>query len=151
MFFVFSMLPNLTLAQESDTKKKELAIVIDDFGNNMEATEEMLNLPIFITAAIMPFLSTIERDAELANEKGHEVIVHLPMEPKKGKKCWLGPGAITTDLSNEEIRKRVENVIANVPHAVGMNHHMGSKVTEDERAMRVVLEVCQEKGLILPR
>jgi polysaccharide deacetylase 2 family uncharacterized protein YibQ len=52
MFFVFSMLPNLTLAQESDTKKKELAIVIDDFGNNMEATEEMLNLPIFITAAI---------------------------------------------------------------------------------------------------
>ena len=147
IFFVFSMLPNLTLAQESEIKKKELAIVIDDFGNNMKATEEMLDLPIPITAAIMPFLSTTERDAELANEKGHEVIVHLPMEPKKGKKSWLGPGAITTDLSNEEIRKRVENAIANVPHAVGMNHHMGSKVTEDERVMRVVLEVCKEKGL----
>ena len=147
IFFVFSMLPNLTLAQESEIKKKELAIVIDDFGNNMKATEEMLDLPIPITAAIMPFLSTTERDAQLANEKGHEVIVHLPMEPKKGKKSWLGPGAITTDLSNEEIRKRVENAIANVPHAVGMNHHMGSKVTEDERVMRVVLEVCKEKGL----
>ena len=42
IFFVFSMLPNLTLAQESDIKKKELAIVIDDFGNNMKGTEEML-------------------------------------------------------------------------------------------------------------
>ena len=41
----------------------------------------------------------------------------------------------------------MENAIADVPHAVGMNHHMGSKVTEDERAMRVVLEVCKEKGL----
>lgn len=89
IFFVFSMFPNLTLAQETDFKKRELAIVIDDFGNNMKATEEMLNLPVPITAAIMPFLSPTERDAKLANEKGHEVIVHLPMEPKKGKKAGL--------------------------------------------------------------
>ena len=43
--------------------------MIDDFGNNMKATEEMLNLPVPITAAIMPFLSTTERDAKLAHEK----------------------------------------------------------------------------------
>ena len=70
----------------------------------MKATEEMLDLPIPITAAIMPFLSTTERDAQLANEKGHEVIVHLPMEPKKGKGSGLDR-VISTDLSNEEIRK----------------------------------------------
>ncbi len=34
-----------------------------------------------------------------------------------------------------------------VPHAVGMNHHMGSKATEDERIMKIVLEVCKENGL----
>jgi uncharacterized protein len=127
--------------------KKELAIVIDDFGNNMKGTEEMLNLPIPLTVAVMPFLSTTEQDARLAHEKGHEVIVHLPLEPKKGKKSWLGPGAITTDLSDEEIHRRVTNAIKNVPYAVGMNHHMGSKVTEDERIMRIILEVCKEYGL----
>lgn len=143
--FIF---PHIFKAEEiKEADKKEIAIVIDDFGNNMKATEEMLNLPVPITAAIMPFLSTTKRDAKLAHEKGHEVIVHLPMEPKKGKKSWLGPGAITTDMSDEEIRKGVIRAIEDVPYAVGMNHHMGSKVTEDERVMRIVLEVCKEKGL----
>ncbi|MBY0098827.1 divergent polysaccharide deacetylase family protein [Mesobacillus maritimus] len=125
---------------------KELAIVIDDFGNGMKGTEDMLNLQVPLTVAVMPFLPTTASDAKKAHEKGHEVIVHLPMEPKKGKKSWLGPGAITTDLSDQEIRKRVEQAIAEVPFAVGMNHHMGSKVTEDERVMRIILTVCKEKG-----
>lgn len=127
--------------------KKVLAIVIDDFGNGMNGTEEMLELPIPLTVAVMPFLPTTEQDAKLAHAKGHEVIVHVPMEPKHGKKSWLGPGAITTDLSDEEIRKRIESAIDNVPYAVGMNHHMGSKVTEDKRIMRIILEVCKERNL----
>ncbi|MGE8081617.1 divergent polysaccharide deacetylase family protein [Peribacillus loiseleuriae] len=92
-------------------------------------------------------MPSTKEDAELASQYGHEVIVYLPMEPKKGKKSWLGPGAITTDLSNKEIRKRVEATVKDVPHAVGMNHHMGSKATEDERVMKIVLEVCKENGL----
>ncbi|MGG1687942.1 divergent polysaccharide deacetylase family protein [Pseudalkalibacillus sp. NRS-1564] len=126
---------------------RELAIVIDDFGNDMGGTDEMLRLPVTLTVAIMPFLETTERDAEEAHRYGHEVIVHVPMEPVKGKRSWLGPGAITTDLSNKEIQKRVNEAIEAVPHAVGMNHHMGSKATADERVMRIVLEVCREKGL----
>lgn len=134
-------------AVAEETSKKTLAIVIDDFGNDMNGSEEMLELPIPLTVAVMPFLPTSEQDAKLAYEKGHEVIVHIPMEPKNGKKSWLGPGAITSDLSNKEIRKRIESAIDSVPHAVGINHHMGSKVTEDERIMRVILEICKERNL----
>ncbi|WP_071396482.1 divergent polysaccharide deacetylase family protein [Bacillus tuaregi] len=147
IMLLFSIFSTEIHAETKAELRKELAIVIDDFGNNMKGTDEMLALPIPITAAIMPFLSTTERDAKLAHEKGHEVIVHLPMEPKSGKKSWLGPGAITTDMSDKEIREQVEKAIEAVPHAVGMNHHMGSKATEDERVMRIVLEVCKEKGL----
>ncbi|MBG9443626.1 divergent polysaccharide deacetylase family protein [Cytobacillus firmus] len=129
------------------SQKPELAIVIDDLGNNMKGTKEMMELPVTLTAAIMPFMPTTKEDAELANKNGHEVIVHMPMEPKRGKRSWLGPGAITTDLTDEEIRSRVESAIKEVPHAVGMNHHMGSRATENERVMRVVLEVCKEHGL----
>ncbi|WP_421383058.1 divergent polysaccharide deacetylase family protein [Bacillus salacetis] len=128
-------------------KTKSLSIVIDDFGNNMRGTKEMLELPIPLTVAVMPLMQTTQKDAELAHRLGHEVIVHMPMEPVRGKSSWLGPGAITTDLSNKEIRKRVEDAIDSVPHAVGMNHHMGSKATADERVMRIVLTVCRERGL----
>ncbi|MGG3451549.1 divergent polysaccharide deacetylase family protein [Domibacillus aminovorans] len=146
VFLLFS-LSQPVLAEPLSSPKSNLSIVIDDLGNNMKGTEEMIKLPVKLTVAIMPFMPSTKEDAELANQYGHEVIVHLPMEPKIGKKSWLGPGAITTDLSNREIRKRVEAAIKDVPHAVGMNHHMGSKATEDERVMKIVLEVCKENGL----
>jgi len=134
-------------AEDKADTQRQLAIVIDDFGNNSGGTAEMLHLPVQITVAIMPFLPTTIRDAEDAHKLGHEVIVHMPMEPKKGLKSWLGPGAIFTSMSDAEIRKRVEEAIDNVPHAVGMNNHMGSKATGEERVMRIVLEVCKERGL----
>ncbi|MGV3240660.1 divergent polysaccharide deacetylase family protein, partial [Streptococcus hyovaginalis] len=113
----------------------------------MQGTEEMRNLPVTITVAIRPFLSTSKEDAIRAQKKGHEVVGHLPLEPKKGKKSWLGPGAITTDLSDQEIRKRVKDAIESIPYAVGMNHHMGSKATEDKRVMKIILEECRNKSI----
>ncbi|MGG4414299.1 divergent polysaccharide deacetylase family protein [Brevibacillus agri] len=136
-------------APPAQPKPKHLvAFVIDDFGNNMAGTEEMLNLPVPLTVAVMPFMPSTKQDAELAHKKGHDVFVHMPMEPVKGKRSWLGPGAITTDLSDEEIRQRVEKAIDDVPHAIGMNNHMGSKVTADERIMRIIMSVVKKRGLI---
>lgn len=137
-------------ADAPDEKKDEthrIAIVIDDFGNGMKGTEEMFQLGFPFTVAVMPFLPTTEQDARKAHELGLDVLVHLPMEPNHGKPSWLGPGAITTDLTDDEIRKRVEEAIANVPHAVGVNNHMGSKATSDARVMRIVMEVCRDHGL----
>lgn len=127
---------------------KKVAFVIDDFGNNMTGTEDILALPVPLTVAVMPFMPSTKRDAELAHQKGHDVFVHMPMEPNRGKKSWLGPGAITSDLSDEEIKKRVEKAIDDVPHAIGMNNHMGSKITADEHIMRIVMGVVKERGLI---
>ncbi|MGO4545724.1 divergent polysaccharide deacetylase family protein [Paenibacillus sp. 2TAB23] len=138
-----SAVQEITTLQE----QRAVAVVIDDFGNGMNGTAEMMRLPIKITAAIMPFMPTTKLDAEEAHRLGHDIIVHMPMEPNKGLKKWLGPGALTTDLSDEEVKKRVEAAIDDVPHAIGMNNHMGSKVTADERMMRIVLGVCKERGL----
>lgn len=147
-------IPNPIMAEPASSEQpilplqqKRVALVIDDFGNNMKGTEKMLNLPVTLTVAVMPFLQTTKQDAEMAHKLGHDVIVHMPMEPKNGNPKWLGPGAITTQMTDAEIRSRVEAAINEVPHAIGMNNHMGSKVTGDERVMRVVLQVCKERGL----
>lgn len=148
-FLLLVYLPSNAAAQTTNTTtlERQVAIVIDDLGNNMKGTEEILSLQIPITVAVMPFLPTTKKDARLAHKNGHEVILHLPMEPISGKKSWLGPGAITTELSDKEIRKRVQDAIDEVPYAVGMNNHMGSKVTADKRVMRIILEVCKERNL----
>jgi polysaccharide deacetylase 2 family uncharacterized protein YibQ len=134
-------------ASAEEHTSNKVAIVIDDFGNNMKGTEEILKLPVSLTVAVMPFLSTTKKDAEMAHRLGHEVILHLPMEPLKGKRNWLGPGAITSNLSDEEIYKRVNDAIDSVPYAVGLNNHMGSKITADERIMSVILGICKERNL----
>jgi polysaccharide deacetylase 2 family uncharacterized protein YibQ len=128
---------------------KQVAVVIDDFGNGMDGTEEILDLAVPLTVAVMPFLPTTKADAWLAHKKGHEVIVHLPMQPIRGKKSWLGPGAITTDLADDEVRNRVKAAIDDVPFAIGISNHMGSKATSDERIVRILVEVCKEKGMMI--
>ncbi|UQZ37647.1 hypothetical protein C2I18_22805 [Paenibacillus sp. PK3_47] len=127
--------------------RSRVAIIVDDFGNNMRGTEEMFALPVKITAAVMPFMPTTEKDARRAHELGFDVLVHLPMEPRQGKPEWLGPGAVLTNMSDAEVRQKVEAALDNVPYAVGINNHMGSKVTGDERVMGIVLAVCKERGL----
>ncbi|MGE6573822.1 divergent polysaccharide deacetylase family protein [Paenibacillus xylanexedens] len=134
-------------ASESPANHKRLAIIIDDVGNDMKGTAEILAMPVKLTVAVMPFLPTTKKDAIAAHEKGMDVIVHMPMEPKKGRPEWLGPGAITSNLTDEEVRSRVEKAIDDVPHAIGMNNHMGSKITSDKRIMSIVLDVCKERGL----
>lgn len=81
-------------------------MIIDDLGNRMDGTDEILDLPVKLTVAVMPFLETTQEDARRAHERGHDVIVHLPMEPKQGRPEWLGPGAILSSMTDEEIRRR---------------------------------------------
>ncbi|ABS21383.1 divergent polysaccharide deacetylase family protein [Bacillus cytotoxicus] len=146
-FILFILIPFLIFPINIHAHTNKVAIVIDDFGNNMKGTKEMLSLPIPLTVAVMPFLPSTKQDAIAAHKKGHEVIIHMPMEPINGKKEWLGPKAITTDLSDDEIKHRIEQAIEAVPYAIGMNNHMGSKVTADERIMRIILTVCKKHGL----
>lgn len=126
---------------------QRIAIIIDDFGNNMAGSDEMLQLEVPMTVAVMPFLPTTAEDASRAYRQGYDVLVHLPMEPKQGKPEWLGPGAIMASMSDAEVRAKVEEAIDNVPHAVGINNHMGSKITGDERVMGIILDVCRDRGL----
>ncbi|WP_246246151.1 divergent polysaccharide deacetylase family protein [Paenibacillus lemnae] len=125
----------------------KLAVIIDDFGNGQKGTDDMMQLPVRITVAVMPFLPTSRADAEKAHAAGHDVIIHMPMEPKQGRASWLGPGVIKSTMKDAEIREVMEKAIQDVPYAVGVNNHMGSKVTGDERIMSVVLDVCREHGL----
>jgi uncharacterized protein len=128
---------------------QRVAIVIDDLGNGLKGTDQIFSIHARLTVAIMPFLKTSKEDAIKAHKAGFEILLHLPMEPVRGKKSWLGPGAITTDMSNQEIKDRLRKEIESIPYVVGVNNHMGSKATADPRVMKAVLEVLKEKNLFI--
>jgi polysaccharide deacetylase 2 family uncharacterized protein YibQ len=124
-----------------------LALVIDDFGNHGEGTEAMVNLGVPLTAAVMPFLPFSRADADLAHQAGLEVIMHIPMEPIRGKPSWLGPGAITCGLSGQEIKTRLLDGLTQLKWAVGMNNHMGSRAMQDTKVVKAVMELARQENL----
>lgn len=138
----FSMLnAPASVFSEANTEKVKLAIIIDDFGESRAGVKEMMEIDKPLTFAIMPFLTHSTEDAEEAYKKGHEVIIHLAMEPKVGKASWLGPRPIMAATGEDEIIKIVTDAYENIPHAMGANIHMGSKASGSELVMNTVLNV----------
>jgi polysaccharide deacetylase 2 family uncharacterized protein YibQ len=123
-----------------------ISIVVDDNGYNLQQSRMAFSLPFPLTISVMPSLK-YSRDVALeAKRHGKEVILHCPMESHKGND-WLGPGAILSSMSDEEVKKQVEADLYDVPGAIGMNNHMGTKVTEDRRVMGAILSYLKERGL----
>ena len=124
-----------------------LAVIIDDFGYGAEGTEEMLDSDIPFTAAIMPFSSKTEEDLELIKKAGKEYMVHLPMESLTGKKEWVGQKGIFKDMTEDEIKKVTKEALDKVSGSVGVNNHMGSAITTDEKSLSAVFDVLGENGI----
>lgn len=134
---------------ENHIQEKYIAIVIDDFGNGTKDTMAMIDLSIPFTAAVMPNLEFSVEEMEKLRAAGKDVIVHMPMEPEKGNASWLGKGAITVSLTDEEIRQNVMLAFDQLEHAVGLNNHMGSKITKNAEIMKEIISVVKEKDLIM--
>jgi len=123
-----------------------LAIVIDDLTNGAEGLEEMLALPYPLTFAILPDRPDAGALARRIAALGHEVILHLPMDAGDVDPQWYVGRPISSRQSDEEIRQLVSEWLAAVPEARGMNNHMGTVATQDERVVRAVLEVARRHG-----
>jgi hypothetical protein len=124
-----------------------VALVIDDVGFDESIALEFADLDLPLTFAILPHQRYSLTLASRLRRMGHEVILHLPMQPIGHPGSDPGQGAVTEGLSRDEIRATVVGDLESVPGAVGLNNHMGSRATTDPILMRAVLEVAKERGL----
>jgi polysaccharide deacetylase 2 family uncharacterized protein YibQ len=137
--------PHEAHSHEERPEKVVISVVIDDVGYSIDELERFLDLPGKLTFAVLPHLPLSTEAARMIRNSGNDVILHMPMEAIDGSDP--GPGAIMVADSPETIREKVISALATVPGAIGMNNHMGSKVTADEHAMKAVLETVKERGL----
>jgi hypothetical protein len=82
----------------------------------------------------------------MGKEKGMTVLLHLPMEPHNSS-VNPGKGAIFSTMSEEDIRNKVSSNLLSFPDIDGVNNHMGSKITENEEIMRIVLTEIKKRGI----
>lgn len=127
-------------------KKIRVALIIDDVGSVRKAADAMLKVPARLTWAVLPFTPYAEEYIKAAKECGFEVILHLPLEPLDMRNN-PGPGLIKRDWSEEEIIEQLEANLNQVPGAVGINNHMGSAGTADERLMDIIMGQIKKKNI----
>lgn len=125
--------------------KGRLAVVIDDAGRDLESQHVYESLGIPLTLAVMPN-QVHTRDAAISwHAHGMPVILHQPMESVSG--IGMEPKVILTSMSDEAIRSLLKDSLSQVPEAVGINNHQGSKATIDRRTMDVVMNELHHRHL----
>ena len=122
-----------------------LAIVIDDAGRDLDSQHIYEQMGIPLTLAVMPD-QVHTRDAALSwCAHGLPVILHQPMESVSG--IGMEPKVILTSMSDAAIRQMLRDSLSQLPEAIGINNHQGSKATIDARTMDIVMNELHHRGL----
>jgi polysaccharide deacetylase 2 family uncharacterized protein YibQ len=137
----------LNRTEEEWIEQGTIALIIDDFGLHWNATvRSFLDFGELITVSVIPGEKYSKKVAVEAAEKGCEVILHLPMEPISARHRNDGY-IVLYQMPRHKIRDVVQRSLNSVPGAVGVNNHMGSRVTSDRNTITDVLEELKIRNL----
>lgn len=127
------------------TVSPKLVVIIDDLGHNLQRGKRALELPGNLTYAVIPYTNFGKELAQAAHEAGKEVMLHAPMSTIDNDP--LGDGGLTPQLSRKEFHTEVVNALAEVPHAQGINNHMGSDLTQRRQQMAWLMQELRWQDL----
>lgn len=124
-----------------------IAVVIDDIGVDKARSLRAIGLPGPLTMAVLPYASELGPQIAAARANGHEIIVHIPMEPYDGD-ADPGPNFMAMAQDGAAFRAALDWNLGRVSDYVGISNHMGSRYTEDVPRMRRLLAEARSRGLL---
>lgn len=122
-----------------------IALIIDDLGYRWNEGLRATRLPGAVTVAILPHTAHTVALAREANDRGKEILLHLPMQPIEPDE-QPGPGALDVYQTRTEFEAVLADDLASVPFVRGVNNHMGSLLTRQLGAMHWLMEDLRERG-----
>ena len=139
-------IPKIPIKESSLSYKGRIGIIIDDFGyRNDYVSDGFLSLDADLTYAVIPGHEHSYFFGEKAKNAGYEVIVHMPME-NTGKTYGEEEFVLKTDMDGATIERRIRNAFSQIPSAIGLNNHQGSKASADQRVMSSVARTLKDKN-----
>ncbi|MBL1147905.1 MAG: divergent polysaccharide deacetylase family protein [Pseudomonadota bacterium] len=124
-----------------------IAIVIDDMGLGSSYNDDVLNLPAPLTLSYLPYGENLPQQTAAAHDKGHELMVHMPMQPDSHA-TDPGPAALRAGQKHDEMLKNLRRNLEQFDGYVGINNHMGSLLSRDSDAMKLVMAELKTRGLL---
>lgn len=139
------VLLSLSWVAAAQSMPAKVAIIIDDIGYQ-KADPQLIKLPYALTFAVMPFTPQGSQMAALAASRQKEVMLHMPMEAV-AQNHLLGKGALRQTMTQHQVRTALQQALAEVPQAVGINNHMGSLYTSLAEPMDWTMQLVAEHQL----
>lgn len=143
--FIAAMTKPQRLPRAPQVRKGKIAIVIDDWGYNLNNLALLRQIKYPLTVSVLPNLGYSKAIVQEAKRLKFEVILHLPMEPRE--KIRLEHNTIMTSMSEKTIRDIIAGDLDNIGYARGVSNHMGSKAAQDLRTMSAVFSELKKRGL----
>jgi polysaccharide deacetylase 2 family uncharacterized protein YibQ len=139
-------LRNAVAAPETNGRPM-IAIVIDDLGIDRHNADRVVALPGPLTLAFMTYAHDVAGQARAARAAGHELLVHVPMEPDAAG-LNAGPNVLSTEVPPDVLRQRIDWALSRFDGYVGINNHMGSRFTASTPGMTLLLAELHRHGLL---
>lgn len=134
-------------ASKAANGQPRVVIIIDDMGLNSRMTKRIAELPGPLELAFLPYADGVRGQAEAARKEGHEIMIHMPMEPMNGQ-LDMGPVALKMDMEPKIFDANLNVALNSLGGYVGINNHMGSRLTQNKDAMERLMEKLKGKGLL---
>ncbi len=148
--FVFITIVSVLFCRRDVSDKKssvKVAIVIDDWGYNLNNINLLGSIEIPLTLAILPNLSFSEEIASIEHQYvNRELILHMPMEPENDS-LRLEKDTILVSMDSAKISSLIEEALITVPFAKGISNHMGSRVTQNREVIGAVMKELRSRGM----
>lgn len=124
----------------------KIAIIIDDIGRDRGAEMPFLSLNAPLTFSLLPQYPYSLASAMTLLLHRHELMLHLPMEPLD-KRRIDGRDFLSTTQPLARFSQLLRAHLGRIPGVVGVNGHMGSRLSLDRLRMRLILGACKRLGL----
>lgn len=128
-------------------RRPMISIVIDDVGMDRAHSARALMLPPMVTLALLPYSPDVKAQAAAAQAAGHELVLHLPMQPER-RTANPGPDFLSADIPPLVLVERVAKNLDAFKGYVAVNNHMGSRFTKDRDGLNVVMSQLAERNLM---
>jgi uncharacterized protein len=124
-----------------------VAIIIDDIGYDRHIAQKLMSLDAPLTFSVLPDGPFSRQLADAARAKGHEIMLHLPMEPMEYPQVNPGPGALLKRMTPDQLIEQLGRDLDQFQGLKGVNNHMGSGISTSPQRMRQIFTILKKRGL----
>tara|TARA_B100000959_G_C14867555_1_gene576930 strand:- start:125 stop:907 length:783 start_codon:yes stop_codon:yes gene_type:complete len=133
-YFIFSN--DSVVIEKKPLKKGTICLVIDDYGfifNDM--VRNFIELDSNLTVAIIPGSPYATKISDYADSLNNEIIIHMPMESYELEKTNYEI-ELHEKLNADLVEQKIKMAFEEIPMAIGLNNHQGSKSMENLQLMK---------------